>query len=85
MACPFPSGTAGGANGSPVRRAAPGVSLCQRAILAALDRINARHGPGMIYLAASHAVRDTAPMRIAFTHIPEPSLEDNTPSTHAQR
>jgi DNA polymerase-4 len=57
----------------------------QRAILEALDRINARHGPGMIHLTASHAVRDTVPMRIAFTHIPDPSLEDNTPSTHAQR
>jgi DNA polymerase-4 len=57
----------------------------QRAILAALDRINARHGPGMIYLAASHAVRDAAPMRIAFTHIPNPSLEDDTPRTHPMR
>ena len=57
----------------------------QRAILEALDRINARHGPGMIYLAASHAVRDAAPMRIAFTHIPNPSLEDDTPRTHPLR
>jgi hypothetical protein len=61
------------------------VSLCQRAILAALDWINARHGPGMIHLTTSHAVRDTVPMRIAFTHIPDPSLEDDMPSTHLLR
>jgi hypothetical protein len=37
----------------------------------------------MIYLTAPHAVRDTVPMRIAFTHIPDPSLKDNTPNTPA--
>jgi hypothetical protein len=70
-----------------VRRAAPGYlfASCQRATLAALDWINARHGPGMIHLTASHAVQDTVPMRIAFTHIPNPSLEDDTPSTHPLR
>jgi hypothetical protein len=39
----------------------------------------------MIYLTAPHAVRDTVPMRIAFTHIPDPSLEDDMPSTHLLR
>lgn len=47
-------------------------------VLAALDRINTRHGPGTLYLAASHNVRTAAPMRIAFTHIPDPATEDDS-------
>ncbi len=36
-----------------------------------MDAINARFGTDCVYLAPMHHARKTAPMRIAFTHIPE--------------
>jgi len=37
----------------------------------AMDAINAARGPHAVYFASMHTARDTAPMRIAFTHIPD--------------
>ena len=36
-----------------------------------LDRVNARFGSGSMYFASMHEARDAAPLRIAFSHIPE--------------
>lgn len=37
----------------------------------AMDRINEQLGPNSIYFASLHDARQEAPMRIAFTHIPD--------------
>lgn len=37
----------------------------------AMDAVNERFGRDSVYLAAMHRSVDTAPMRIAFTHVPE--------------
>ncbi|GIV55768.1 MAG: DNA polymerase IV [Candidatus Kapaibacterium sp.] len=47
-------------------------------LLAALDRIILRHGPGAVYIATAHPARTSAPMRIAFNAIPDPSIEDDS-------
>lgn len=47
-------------------------------LLAAIDAITLRYGPGAVYIATAHSARASAPMRIAFTSIPDPSLEDDT-------
>ena len=44
----------------------------------AMDQINQAHGGRSLYYAEAHQAQrssEAAPMRIAFTHIPEPSLE----------
>lgn len=41
----------------------------------ALDRINLRYGPNTLYFGGAHRGRGTAPMRIAFNHIPEIQVE----------
>lgn len=41
----------------------------------AIDTINEKFGRNSVYFAGAHQVMDSAPMRIAFTHIPDPSLE----------
>ena len=40
-----------------------------------LDKLRARYGRSVIYFGNVHNARDTAPMRISFTHIPDPGLE----------
>lgn len=41
----------------------------------AMDEINRRYGTRSVYYAAAHEARDEAPMRIAFTHIPDLDVE----------
>ncbi|MDZ7736764.1 MAG: DNA polymerase [Gammaproteobacteria bacterium] len=41
----------------------------------AIDSINNRFGRNSVYFAGAHRAMDSAPMRIAFTHIPDPSVE----------
>jgi DNA polymerase-4 len=41
----------------------------------AIDRINARYGKNAIYFGGAHQALNAAPMRIAFTHIPDVALE----------
>lgn len=41
----------------------------------AIDSINDRFGRNSVYFAGAHRAMDSAPMRIAFTHIPDPSVE----------
>jgi DNA polymerase-4 len=47
-------------------------------LIEALDAINERLGPGTIYIATAHTARSAAPMRIAFSSIPDPEHEDDT-------
>lgn len=49
----------------------------RRAIRAAetIDRINAHAGPNAIYFASMHDTRESAPLRIAFNHIPDIDTE----------
>lgn len=46
------------------------VSLSQ-----AMDRLNRRFGACTVYFAGMHEAHNAAPMRIAFTHIPDPQWE----------
>ncbi|HQT00796.1 MAG: DNA polymerase [Hydrogenophilales bacterium 16-64-46] len=40
-----------------------------------LDRVNQRYGPNTLYFGGAHKGRGAAPMRIAFSHIPELQVE----------
>jgi DNA polymerase IV len=40
-----------------------------------LDKLRTRYGRSVVYFGNVHAARDTAPMRISFSHIPNPNLE----------
>ncbi len=42
---------------------------------AALDKLRARYGRKVIYYGSVQESRDEAPMRIAFSHIPDAGLE----------
>lgn len=42
-----------------------------------LDHINQRYGPNTLYFGGAHHGRGAAPMRIAFSHIPELQVEDD--------
>lgn len=41
----------------------------------AIDKVNTRYGKNTIYLAGAHSALGSAPMRIAFTHIPDLETE----------
>ena len=41
------------------------------ALNSVLDRINQRYGPNTLYFGGAHHGRGAAPMRIAFSHVPE--------------
>jgi DNA polymerase-4 len=45
------------------------------ALNAAIDKLNAMYHKQTIYFAGAHQALDSAPMRIAFTHIPDPEIE----------
>jgi DNA polymerase IV len=40
-----------------------------------IDKLRSRYGRSVVYFGNVHGARDTAPMRISFTHIPDPRLE----------
>ncbi|WP_333841768.1 DNA polymerase Y family protein [Pelomicrobium sp.] len=40
-----------------------------------VDRLNARFGRNALYFGGAHRALEAAPMRIAFTHVPDPRLE----------
>lgn len=42
-----------------------------------LDRINQRYGPNTLYFGGAHKGRGAAPMRIAFSHVPELQVESD--------
>ena len=44
---------------------------------AALDQLRARYGRRVIYFGSVQDSREQAPMRISFTHIPDPGLEQD--------
>ncbi len=41
----------------------------------AVDAVNNRFGAHAVYFGGAHQALDAAPMRIAFTHVPDPDLE----------
>ena len=45
----------------------------------AVDTLNQTFGHGSVYFGAAHGVQESAPMRISFTCIPEPELEEIDP------
>jgi DNA polymerase-4 len=45
-------------------------------LLHAVDRLNRTFGKNSVYFGGAHGSTDYAPMRIAFTRIPEPELEE---------
>jgi DNA polymerase IV len=47
----------------------------QAPLNATLDHINERFGRNAIYFGGAHTAQHAAPMRIAFSHIPEPEIE----------
>ena len=47
----------------------------QQRLDATIDRLRARYGRSVVYFGNVHDNRDSAPMRISFTHIPDPELE----------
>ena len=46
-----------------------------RRLDAAIDKLRARYGRGVVYFGGVQDHRDHAPMRISFTHIPDIGLE----------
>jgi DNA polymerase-4 len=42
----------------------------------AIDELNKTFGKNSVYFGGAHGATDYAPMRIAFTRIPEPELEE---------
>jgi len=50
-------------------------SAGRRRLNAAVDRLNARFGRNAVYFGGAHRALDAAPMRIAFTRIPDPKTE----------
>ena len=42
---------------------------------ATLDKLRARYGRKVVYFGGVQESRDAAPMRIAFSHVPEPGVE----------
>ena len=44
-------------------------------LMAAMDSLNRRHGKNAVYFASAHAARNEAPMRIAFSRIPDLDTE----------
>lgn len=49
---------------------------------AAVDTLNKTFGKNSVYFGGAHGATDYAPMRIAFTRIPEPELEEIDRSLH---
>ena len=47
------------------------------AINGVLDQINQRYGPNTLYFGGAHNGRGAAPMRIAFSHVPELQVESD--------
>lgn len=48
----------------------------------AVDELNKTFGKNSVYLGGAHGATDYAPMRIAFTRIPEPELEEIDAARH---
>ena len=47
----------------------------QKRLDATIDKLRARYGRSVVYFGGVHDARDHAPMRISFTHIPNPDIE----------
>lgn len=59
----------------------------RRALAAAqaMDQANERFGPNSVYFASMHEAKDSAPLRIAFTNIPDVATESSAPASKVRR
>lgn len=51
------------------------LSKSSLALNAALDKLNSKYSKQTVYFGGAHVALDSAPMRIAFNHIPDPDIE----------
>jgi DNA polymerase IV len=49
----------------------------QRQLNEAIDKLRARYGRKVVYFGSVQESRESAPMRISFTHIPDLELEQD--------
>lgn len=47
----------------------------QKSLDATLDRLRARYGRSVVYFGNVHNARESAPMRISLTHVPDERVE----------
>lgn len=47
----------------------------QKRLDSAIDKLRARYGRSVVYFGGVHDARESAPMRISFTHIPNERVE----------
>ena len=52
-------------------------NAAEKKLNAALDKLNLKYGKNTVYLGGAHAALKNAPMRIAFTHIPDLVVEED--------
>ncbi len=52
------------------------IEVTRTRLLSAVDELNKTFGKNSVYFGGAHGATDYAPMRIAFTRIPEPELEE---------
>jgi len=48
----------------------------REALNTTIDKLNLKYGRNTVYLGGAHNALDSAPMRIAFTHIPDVEIDD---------
>ncbi len=58
----------------------PATNATKRKLDTTLDKLNLRYGKNTVYFGGAHNALNNAPMRIAFNHIPDLSVEDNGPA-----
>ena len=57
----------------------PIASKVERRLDKALDKLNMRYGKNTVYFGGAHNALNNAPMRIAFNHIPDLNVENDSP------
>ena len=58
----------------------PAANETKKKLDTALDKLNLRYGKNTVYFGGAHNALNNAPMRIAFNHIPDLSVEDDGPT-----
>lgn len=57
----------------------PAANEIKKKLDTTLDKLNLRYGKNTVYFGGAHNALNNAPMRIAFNHIPDLSVEDDGP------
>ena len=58
----------------------PAANETKKKLDTTLDKLNLRYGKNTVYFGGAHNALNNAPMRIAFNHIPDLSVEDDGPA-----